>query len=70
MLDGKRNVIFIEELPCFDTHLSDFTNALGHFWNSWASLQSCLMLVVCGSATSWMMMSDAPMVRIKDLQLE
>lgn len=51
----KRNVVFIDELPCFDTHLSDFVNALGHFWNSWASLQSNLMLIVCGSATSWMM---------------
>ena len=55
MVEGKRNVIFIDELPCFDTHLSDFTNALGHFWNSWASLQPNLILVVCGSATSWMM---------------
>ncbi len=55
MVDGKRSVIFIDELPCFDTHLSDFINALGHFWNSWASLQPNLMLVVCGSATSWMM---------------
>lgn len=55
MVAEKRNVLFIDELPCFDTHLSDFTNALGHFWNSWASLQSNLMLVVCGSATSWMM---------------
>lgn len=55
MHEKKRNIIFIDELPCFDTHLSDFTNALGHFWNSWASLQSNLMLVVCGSATSWMM---------------
>ena len=48
-------VVFIDELPCFDTHKSNFVEALGHFWNSWASLQSNLKLIVCGSATSWMM---------------
>ena len=48
-------VVFIDELPCFDTHKSDFLEALGHFWNSWASLQPQMMLIVCGSATSWMM---------------
>lgn len=48
-------VVFIDELPCFDTHKSNFVEALGHFWNSWASLQPNMMLIVCGSATSWMM---------------
>ena len=47
-------IIFIDELPCFETRKSDFVNALGYFWNSWASLQDNLMLIVCGSATSWM----------------
>ncbi len=54
MSKRKRNVVFIDELPCFDTQKSDFVDALGYFWNSWASLQDNLMLVVCGSATSWM----------------
>lgn len=48
-------VVFIDELPCFDTRKSNFVEALGHFWNSWASLQPNLKLIVCGSATSWMM---------------
>lgn len=48
-------IVFIDELPCFDTRASDFTAALGHFWNSWASLQPRMLLIVCGSATSWMM---------------
>ncbi len=48
-------VLFIDELPCFDTQRSGFVKALGHFWNSWASLQNNLTLVVCGSATSWML---------------
>ncbi len=51
---GKRCVIFIDELPCLDTHKAGFVNALGHFWNSWANWQSEIMLIICGSATSWM----------------
>lgn len=49
-----RKVIYIDELPCFDTPKSGFVRALGHFWNTWASIQNDVILVVCGSATSWM----------------
>ena len=52
--NNQKIVIFIDELPCFDTQRSNFVNALGYFWNTWASLQSGLLLIVCGSATSWM----------------
>ncbi|MCQ2253861.1 MAG: AAA family ATPase [Bacteroidales bacterium] len=51
--DG-RLVVFIDELPCFDTKGHTFVQALGHFWNTWAQWQDNIMLVVCGSATSWM----------------
>lgn len=51
---NKRCVIFIDELPCFDTPKSGFIRALGHFWNTWAQKRPQVMLVVCGSATSWM----------------
>lgn len=49
-----RKVIYIDELPCFDTPKSGFVRALGHFWNTWASLRKDVVLIVCGSATSWM----------------
>lgn len=52
--EGKRCVVFIDELPCLDTQKAGFVNALGHFWNNWANWQSEIMLIVCGSATSWM----------------
>lgn len=52
--EGKRCVVFIDELPCLDTPKAGFIHALGHFWNSWANWQSQMMLIVCGSATSWM----------------
>lgn len=54
MLNGKRIVIFIDELPCLDIAKSGFKQAFEHFWNGWAGNQQEIMLVVCGSATSWM----------------
>ena len=47
-------VLFIDELPCFDTRCSGFVKALDFFWNTWASKQNNIKLIVCGSATSWM----------------
>lgn len=53
-LHKGRQVIYIDELPCFDTPKSGFVRALGHFWNTWAALRKDVILIVCGSATSWM----------------
>ena len=50
---SKRRVIFLDEVPWMDTARSDFRPALDLFWNSWASSQMDLLLIVCGSATSW-----------------
>ena len=49
-----RKVIFLDELPWLDTHKSGFIAALEHFWNGWASARTDILLIVCGSATSWM----------------
>ncbi len=50
---GKK-VVFIDELPWFDTQNSSFIQAIEHFWNSWASARQDILLVTCGSAASWM----------------
>ena len=50
---GKK-VIFFDELPWFDTVSSDFIMGLEHFWNSWATNRKDVLLIVCGSAASWM----------------
>lgn len=50
----KRKVIFLDELPWLDTPRSNFIQALEHFWNGWASARHDILLIVCGSATSWM----------------
>jgi len=54
-LEGtQKKIVFFDELPWFDTPNSMFVQALEHFWNSWASARTDILLVVCGSAASWM----------------
>lgn len=48
-----RHVVFLDELPWFDTQKSGFVRALDYFWNHFLSTRSNCMLIVCGSATSW-----------------
>ena len=50
---SNRRVVFLDELPWMDTARSDFRSGIEYFWNSWASSQEDLLLIVCGSATSW-----------------
>jgi hypothetical protein len=49
----KRKVVFLDELPWMDAPRSGFMSAFEHFWNSWGSAQKDLMLIICGSSTSW-----------------
>ena len=50
----KKKVIFIDELSWMDTPKSDLMKALEHFWNSWASARTDILLIICSSVTSWM----------------
>ncbi len=52
-LPEGRKLVFIDELPWMDTAKSGFIAALENFWNSWAALRNDVKLIVCGSATSW-----------------
>lgn len=49
----KRKVVFLDELSYLDTKGSRFIPALEHFWNGWASARDDVLLIICGSATSW-----------------
>lgn len=53
--DGSREVVFFDELPWMDTPRSGFLPAFESFWNGWCSGRDNIMLVVCGSATSWIL---------------
>ena len=50
---SRKKIIFIDELPWMDTPRSKFVMALENFWNGWASARKDVLLIVCGSATSW-----------------
>ncbi len=50
----KKQVVFIDELPWLDMPKSGFVSALEYFWNKHASTMDNLLLIVCGSAASWM----------------
>lgn len=51
----KKKVIFIDELSWMDTQNSDLKIALENFWNGWASGRKDIVLIVCASATSWIL---------------
>ncbi len=51
----RKKVIFIDELSWMDTRKSDLMIALENFWNGWASGRKDIVLVICTSATSWML---------------
>ena len=53
--EESKKVVFIDELPWMDTTSSNFVSALEHFWNGWANMRKDVVLIVCGSATSWIM---------------
>lgn len=50
---NKKPVVFFDEVPWIAGKKSGFTEALGHWWNNWAS-QENIVVVICGSAASWM----------------
>lgn len=50
----KKKVIFFDELPWFDTPKSKFLMAFEHFWNTYCTKRNDLVVVICGSAASWM----------------
>lgn len=52
---GNKKVLFIDELSWMDTQKSGLLVALENFWNGGASARNDVVLVVCASATSWML---------------
>lgn len=52
--NGSKQVIFLDELPWVDTPSSHFLSAFEGFWNGFACRRKSLLIIVCGSAASWM----------------
>ncbi len=57
-IDIHRNeqvVLFFDELPWLAARKSGFLVALEHYWNVYWTYRKRLILIVCGSAASWML---------------
>ncbi len=53
-LDKQPLVIVFDEFPWIHTPKSGFLSTFEHWWNTWASRQPKLKVVLTGSAASWM----------------
>ncbi len=53
--DGSRMTIFLDEMPWMDTPKSNFMPAFEHFANDWGLSKRNVKIIVCGSATSWIL---------------
>lgn len=51
---ATKKVIFLDEVPWMATAKSRFLTAFEYFWNGWASSQKNIVVIICGSATAWM----------------
>ncbi len=51
---NKKQVIFLDELSWINTVKSEFLQHLAHLWNDYLSKQSHFILIICGSASSWL----------------
>jgi len=54
LIKKQKKVIFLDEFPWMNTPRSGFLGAFENFWNSWASTQKNLIVILCGSAAAWM----------------
>lgn len=52
---SEKIILFFDELPWLASKKSQFITQLDHIWNTKWSLMPNIMLIVCGSAASWMM---------------
>ena len=50
----QRKVLFFDEMPWADTQGSEFVDELEYFWSNWVQQRDDIVLIACGSATSWM----------------
>lgn len=54
LVSDEKVVLFFDEFPWFDTHRSGFLSAFSEFWNDFCTRKKHIILIVCGSAASYM----------------
>lgn len=52
---GQKMVVFIDEMPWMDTPRSKFVSAFENFENNWVSERDDVLLIICGSSSSWIL---------------
>ena len=52
---GGRILIFLDEIQWMDTPKSGFMTGFEAFWNGWACHRPHMMVIVCGSSSSWIL---------------
>jgi len=50
---NKKKVVFIDEIPWMDTKRAGFMTAFTAFWNDYCDIRDDLIVVICGSAATW-----------------
>ena len=53
LTNEEKKVVFLDETPWFETPRSGFLAALDNFWNQYCTKREDIILVICGSAASW-----------------
>lgn len=53
-LQDNKKIIFLDEFPWLDTHKSGFLSAFSLFWNDFCTRRNDIILIICGSAASYM----------------
>ena len=51
----KKVLVFIDEIQWLDTPRSRFLTGFEAFWNGWACHRKNIMVIVCGSSSSWVL---------------
>ncbi len=55
-IEDKKIILFFDEVPWLASPRSKFLNALEHFWNRYVSRKKNVVLIICGSSASWIIL--------------
>ena len=53
--EGGRLLVFLDEIQWLDSPRSGFMTGFEAFWNGWACHRHDIMVIVCGSSSSWVL---------------
>jgi AAA+ ATPase superfamily predicted ATPase len=51
---SEKKILFLDEFPWLDTPKSGFLEAFSYFWNAFCTKRDDIIVIVCGSAASYM----------------